>query len=168
MSYGAVPGYSWMAVSSNTSWKVTSDVPWMSIDGADTGTGDSTVIIHQEENKGAARSGTLIFTTTAGSPQVTWKVTVNQLAAVAVTSVTILKPSVQLVVGSAASVSAVTNGSDKALSWSSNNPAVATLSASLSGSSIVVTGQSAGTATITAKSANGVVGTMTVTVTPKA
>jgi len=68
---------SWVNVASNTSWAVTAPA-WVLV-GQASGSGDKQVSLAVQANKtAAARTGTVTFTTTAGSPRVTRTFTVTQ------------------------------------------------------------------------------------------
>jgi len=90
-----------------------------------------------------------------------YQYTVEKQTNVEVTAVTLNKTSASVAKGSTVTLTATvapSNATNKTITWSSSNTAVATVSGG------VVTGVSAGTATITAKSNNGKTATATVTV----
>ncbi|MCL2735134.1 MAG: hypothetical protein FWD75_00695 [Propionibacteriaceae bacterium] len=65
-------------VSSNTSWSVTSDQPWLTVS-PDSGTGDGTLTLSATANTGSSpRMGVVTVTTTSGSPAVSRTVSVTQ------------------------------------------------------------------------------------------
>ncbi|MFR0558794.1 Ig-like domain-containing protein [Pseudoscardovia radai] len=112
------------------------------------------------------KAGSTTITLTAGGKTGTAVVTVGDgpTPTVDVTSVTLDASSLSLTEGDTQTLTATilpTNATNKSLTWTSSDPSVATVSRG------VVTAVKAGTATITARSANGKTATAAVTVTPK-
>ena len=114
----------------------------------------------------AVKAGSTTITLTAGGKTGTAVVTVGDgpTPTVDVTSVTLDASSLSLTEGDTQTLTATvlpTNATNKSLTWTSSDPSVATVSRG------IVTAVKAGTATITARSANGKTATAAVTVTPK-
>jgi len=112
------------------------------------------------------KAGSTTITLTAGGKTGTAVVTVGDgpTPTVDVTSVTLDASSLSLTEGDTQTLTATvlpTNATNKSLTWTSSDPSVAAVSRG------VVTAVKAGTATITARSANGKTATAAVTVTPK-
>lgn len=113
----------------------------------------------------AKSAGTTVITATSGGKSATCTVTVTA-PTVNVTAVNISKTSTTLVEGATETISASVapaNATDKAITWTSSAPAVATVDATGK-----ITAVKAGTAVITATSKNGKVASCSVTVTAKA
>lgn len=105
---------------------------------------------------------TITVTTLDGNKKATCKVTVKAKT-VEVTKVTVNPTSKQMTVGETATITAAVvpaNATNKTITWSTNNNAVATVANGK------VTAKAAGTAVITAKSNNGKSASCTVTVVP--
>lgn len=109
-------------------------------------------------------AGTAIITAQIGGKTATCIVTVTNIQ-IHVESITISTQNLSLEVGSSSSVSVVLypiHATDSSINWESNNTGVATVT-----NSGIITGQSAGTALITASSHNGISVSCIVTITAK-
>jgi uncharacterized repeat protein (TIGR02543 family) len=111
----------------------------------------------------SAGNATITVRTQSGGYTATSSITVNAPPVVPVTAVNLSATSLELDVNESAALLATvlpSNATDKSISWSSNNPSIASVNASG-----VVTGISEGSATITVSTSNpSVSGTCTVTV----
>ena len=113
-------------------------------------------------NKGAAAPGTTANPYYAKQTTPAKPTTPTKPATVAVTGITLNQTAANLRVGGTTTLKATvapSNATNKAVTWTSSNTSVATVS-----SAGVVTGKKAGTATITAKTSNGKTATCKVTV----
>ncbi|GAP71556.1 bacterial Ig-like domain [Candidatus Symbiothrix dinenymphae] len=121
------------------------NVTWSSSNGAVASVSNGVVTAH------TAGTATITVTTADGSKTATCEVTVSATS-VAVTGVTLNKPSTTLVIGGQETLTpniAPNNATNQNVTWSSSNGAVATVSNG------VVTAKAAGTATITVTTADG-------------
>ena len=148
MPYGG--GAIEVKVSANVVYDVQSAVDWIQYKGTK-GLSDSVIKLFVDENmNGSSREGSVTISQKDGSLKYT--ITVNQDGYVSVSEVSLDKTNLELVVGESATLTATVTPSDAAnaaVSWSSDNTGVATVS-----SSGFVTAVGPGSATITAKADN--------------
>ncbi|MBO4743840.1 MAG: Ig-like domain-containing protein [Bacteroidales bacterium] len=137
-------------VSANVVYDVQSEVDWIQYMGTK-GLSDSVIQLFVDENmNGSSREGRVNISQKDGSLKYT--ITVNQDGYVSVSEVSLDKTNLELVVGESATLTATVKPSDAtntAVSWSSDNTGVATVS-----SSGFVTAVGPGSAKITAMAGN--------------
>ncbi|MCL2737061.1 MAG: hypothetical protein FWD75_10635 [Propionibacteriaceae bacterium] len=156
-----------VSVSSNTTWKVSSDQSWVTVSPA-TGTGNATVSLTASANTAVtARTATVTFTTTSGTPVQTATVSVSQPGAPAVLSLDKATWALASSASAITTVQATSNTAWKVVSdqtWVTVSPGTGTGNATVTLSASPNASTSSRAATVTFTTAGSVVQTKTVSV----
>lgn len=163
--FTAMGGVTNIAVTSNTSWKVTESLSWISVTPS-TGTGDGAISINCQINTSEIpRTGTITLAPTAGTGAVTQVIAVSQLGASS--TIAVSPASFNIAAEGGTSTLALTSMISwlitEAADWLEVNPPMGTGDATISISALANLTTQARTATITVTGEDGTFRTVSVT-----